>query len=105
MLRSPLPAVHWEAHDDPPLPALLGRGAFISEDPGKSIKLSLEAILARPPVTFGEMARHEGFLASAAHEDTGNGVREAPLLVDGLLGGVPSPLPPSRGWMRARSAR
>ena len=105
MLRTPLLAVHWEAHDDPPLPALLGRGALISEGPGKSIKLSLEAVLARPPVTLGEVARHEGLLAPAAHKDAGKGVREAPLLVDGLIGGVPPPLPPFRGWMRARSAR
>ena len=104
MLRSALPAIHWKDEGEWHLPALLGRRTLVSECPGKSIELSLEAALTGSPVTFCEMARHEGFLAPAAHEDAGVCTGMAPLLINGLLGRVPPPLLSSLPFMGARSA-
>ena len=104
MLRSALPAIHWEAEGESHLSALLGRGTLVSEGPGKPIELSLEAAFTGRPVTFCEMARHEGFLAPAAHEDAGVCIGVAPLLVNGLLGRVPPPLLSSLPLMCVRSA-
>ena len=104
MLRSFLPAINWEAEGESHLPVLLGRGTLFSEGPGKSIELSLEAAFTGHPVTFCEIARHEGFLVPAVHEDAGVCIGVAPLLVNGLFGRVPPPLLSSRSLMCARSA-
>ena len=104
MLRSALPAINWEAESESHLPAPLDRGTLVSEGPGKPIELSLEAAFTGHPMTFCEMARHEGFLATAAHEDAGVCIGVAPLLVNGLLGRVPPPHLSSLPLMCARSA-
>jgi hypothetical protein len=94
MLRPALLAINWEAEGETHLPALLGRGTFVSDAPGKSIKLSLEAAFAGRPVTFCELTYDEGDLAPAAHEDARVCINVVPLLVTGLLGRMPfSPLP------------
>ncbi len=109
MLRSALSAVHWEAVVKSILPALLGRGSFVSDVPGESIKLLLEAVLTSPPMNFGVIAVYESFLAPAAHEDADIGIAMAPLLVNGLFGRVPlpegtsCPLPSSGSCLSARS--
>ena len=105
MLRSALPAIHWEAEGKSHLPALLGRGTFVSEGPGKPIELSLEAAFTGHPMTFCEMARHEGFLAPASNEYSGVGICIAPLMVTGLLGRMPLPLLSPGRLNFTRSAR
>ena len=102
MLRSALSAVHWEAVVKSILPALLGRSSFVSDVPGESIKLLLEAALTSPPMYFRVKAVYESFLAPAAHEDAGLGISMAPLLVNGLLGRVSLPLPSSGSCLSAR---
>ena len=51
------------------LPALLCCDTLVSEVPGKSIKISLQAVLTRPSVKYGEMAHQEGVLAPAVNID------------------------------------
>ena len=48
------------------LPALLCCDTLVSEVPGKSIKISLQAVLTQPYVKYGKMAHQEGLLAPAA---------------------------------------
>ena len=52
MLMSPLPAVQLETHNESHLHVLISRSTFYSEDPSKSIKLSMESALKRLPVSF-----------------------------------------------------
>ena len=92
MPRSALTPIHWEPQEGPRLPALLGRGASVSEGPGEPLQLSLVLALADLAVTPRAMACEEECLAPAAHEGpTWEGM--APLLVTRLLGWVPLPLP------------
>ena len=92
MPRSALTPIHWEPQEGPHLPALLGRGASVSEGPGEPLQLSLVLALADLAVTPRAMACEEECLAPAAHEGaTWEGM--APLLVTRLLGWVPLPLP------------
>ena len=96
MTGSPLPAVHLEAQEDSCLPALLSRGAFVFEDMGEPLELSLEAAFTNPPMASRAKARLEDSLAPAAHEDSGV-ESMAPLMLTGLLSRVPLPLPASGG--------
>ena len=66
MPRSALPPIHWEPQEDPHLPALLGRGASVSEGPGDPLQLSLVLSLADLAVTPRAMAREEESHAPAA---------------------------------------
>ena len=89
-----LPPVHWEPQEGPRLPALLGRGASVSEGPGEPLQLSLVLALADLAVTPRAMAREEEILAPAAHEGAMcEGM--APLMHSRLLSGLPLPLPAS----------
>ena len=89
-----LPPIHWEPQEGPRLPALLGRGASVSEGPGEPLQLSLMLAFTSLAVTPRAMAREEESLAPAAHEGAMcEGM--APLMHARLLGGVPLPLPAS----------
>jgi hypothetical protein len=94
--RSALPAVHLEAQEDSLVSVLLSLGAFVFEGHGEPLELSLEAAFTSPPMTSRAMARLEDSLAPAAHEDSGV-LSIAPLMLTGLLGRVPPPLPASGG--------
>jgi hypothetical protein len=104
MPRSALLAVHWETQEDSLLPALLSRRASVLEGIGEPLQLSLEAAFTSSPVKFCEIALNEGFLASAAHEDSGVGMSKAPLLINWLLGRMPLPLLSPGGGLYDRSA-
>ena len=87
-------AVHLEAHEVARLPALLSRGASVSEGIGEPLQLSLMLAFTSLAVTPRAMAREEESLAPAAHEGAMcEGM--APLMHARLLGGVPLPLPAS----------
>ena len=58
----------------------------------------------RPPMTFCVMARHEQFLALAAHEDTRIGVHDAPFQLDWFLDPMSSLQSPRRSLKRSRNA-
>ena len=96
MPGSALLAVHWEAQEDSHLPALLGRGASVSESPGEPLELCLILALADLPVTSCSVALLEEILAPAAHEETGVEII-APLMLTRLLSRMPLPLPASGG--------
>ena len=82
-----LPPILWEPQEGPRLPALLGRGASVSEGPGEPLQLSLVLALADLAMTPRAMAREEECLAPAAHEGaTWEGM--TPLLCTRLLGWV-----------------
>ena len=86
--------VHWEPQEDPRLPALLSRGASVSEGPSEPLQLSLMLAFTSLAVTPRAMAREEESLAPAAHEGAMcEGM--APLMHSRLLGGMPLPLPAS----------
>ena len=51
MPRSALPAVHWEAQEDARLPALLSRGASVSEAHGEPLEVFLKSALTSPSVS------------------------------------------------------
>ena len=96
MPGSPLPAVNLEAQQDSRLPALLCRRASVSESPGEPLELWLILVLADLSVTSRAMARLEDSLTPAAHKDARVEII-APLMLTGLLGRVPPPLPASGG--------
>jgi hypothetical protein len=86
--------IHWEPQEDPRLPALLSRGAPVSEGPGESLQLPLVLAFTSLAVTPRAMACEEESLAPAAHVGAmWEGM--APLMHSRLLGGVPLPLPAS----------
>ena len=95
MLRPALPAIHWEAQAESHLPALLGRGAMVSDGISEPLQLSLIFTFAYYPVSSSTNAPIERFLASATHENAGGVVRMAPLVLAGLLGRVLLPPPSS----------
>ena len=83
--------IHWEPQEGPRLPALLSRGASVSEGPSQPLQLSLALAFTSLAVTPRAMAREEECLAPAAHEGAMcEGM--APLMQSRLLGGVPLPL-------------
>ena len=101
-LRTLLPALHWEAHDDSRFLVLLCRATLLRKHPGKSIRLSLVAVHSRSPINFGEVARNEGLLTMAAHGDPGVGVRKVPLVSMGSgLGASNRFLPLAAGCVRS----
>ena len=69
MARSALPVVHWEPQADPRLPALLSRGASVSEGVGEPLELSLVLALADLSVCSRFMSPLKTSLAPAAHEE------------------------------------
>ena len=84
-------AVHWEPQEGPRLPALLSRGASVTDGPGEPLQLSLVLAFTSLAVTPRAMAREEESLAPAAHV----GIMcegMTPLMHSRVLGGVPSPL-------------
>ena len=93
-------AVHLEAHEGARLPALLSRGASVSEGIGEPLELWLMLALAYLSVLRRSMALFESFLAAAAYEDS---VFE-PLLSTRLLGRMSLPLLSSGGGLYDRSA-
>ena len=104
MPRSALLAVHWETQEDSLLPALLSRLASVLKGIVEPFQLSLEAAFTSSPVKFCEIALNEGFLASAAHEDSGVSMSKAPLLINRLLVRMSLPLLSSGGYLLDRSA-
>ena len=104
MLRSALPAIHWEAEAESHLSALLSRRTMVSDGIGEPLKLSLMFTFACLSVSRSTNAPIERFLAPAAYEDAGSVMSMAPLMLTGLLGRVPPPLLSSRSLMRTRSA-
>ena len=88
MPGSALLAVHLEAHESARLPALLSRGAPVSEGVGEPLELWLMLALAFLSVLLRSMALFESFLAAAADEDS---VFE-PLLSTRHLGRMSLPL-------------
>ena len=100
-------AVHLEAHEGAPLPALLSRGASVSEGIGEPLELSLMLALTYLSVCSRTMSRFKTSLAPAAHEDATRRVMAGveaivPLLIFWLLSRVPLPLPASR-WQTSES--
>ena len=93
-------AAHLEAHEVARLPALLSRGASVSEGIGEPLELWLMLALAYLSVLRRSMALFESFLAAAAYEDS---VFE-PLLSARLLGRMSLPLLSSGGGLYDRSA-
>ena len=61
--------IHWEALEDPPLPALLSRSASVSEGIGEPLELSLKLVLANLSVNSRSISRFKTSLALAAHEE------------------------------------
>ena len=61
-------AVHWEAQEDALLPALLSRGASVSEGVGEPLELSLVLALADLSVCSRIASPLKTSLAPAAHE-------------------------------------
>ena len=100
MPGSALLAVHLEAHESARLPALLSRGASVSEGVGEPLELWLMLALAFLSVFLRSMALFESFLAAAAHE----GSVFEPLLSTRLLGRMSFPLLSSAGGLHDRSA-
>ena len=96
MPGSALLPIHWEAQEDPRLPALLSRRASVSEGPGEPLELWSILVLADLPVTSRAKSRLEEILAPAAHEDSGVEII-APLMLTGLLSRFSLPLPASGG--------
>ena len=94
MLGPALLPIHWEPQEDPRLPALLSRGASVSEGPSEPLQLSLMLAFTSLAVTPRAMAREKESLAPAAHEGA---ICEgmAALMHSRLLGGVPLPFPAS----------
>ena len=96
MGRSALLPIHLEAQEVSLGPALLCRGASVSETVGEPLELSLMLALADLSVCSRIASPLKTFLAPAAHEDAGVKVRVhfmAPLMLARLLGRVPLPLP------------
>ena len=81
MPRSALLAINWEAQLHSRLPALLSRGASVSERIFEPLELSLMLALAYLSVLRRSMALFESFFASAAYEPS----EFEPLLVTRLL--------------------
>ena len=104
MPGSALPAVHREAQEDVRLPALLSRGASVSEAHGEPLKVFVKSTLTSPSMPSRVFTSYVEHLAAAAHEDSLSELSMAPLVTSRLLGRVLPPLPPSSCWMRARSA-
>ena len=69
MPGSALLPVHWEALEDPLLPALLSRGASVSEGVGEPLELSLMLALANLSVSSRSISRFKTSLAPATHEE------------------------------------
>jgi len=93
MPRPALLAINWEAQLHSHLPALLCRGASVSERICEPLELSLVLAFTSLPMNSRLMARVEPKLASPAHEDTGVELSMAPLVLARLLSRVPLPLP------------
>ena len=92
MPRPALLAINWEAQLHSHLPALLSRGASVSERICEPLELSLVLAFTSLPMNSRLMARVEPKLASPAHEDTGVELSMAPLVLARLLSRVPLPL-------------
>ena len=69
MPGSALLAVDWEAQEDARLPALLSRGASVSEGVGEPLELSLMLALANLSVCSRNASPLKTSLAPAAHEE------------------------------------
>ena len=100
MPGSALLAVHLEAHESARIPALLSRGASVSEGVGEPLELWLMLALAFLSVVRRSVALFESFLAAAAHE----GSVFEPLLSTRLFGRMSLPLLSSAGGLHDRSA-
>ena len=100
MPGSALLAVHLEAHESARIPALLSRGASVSEGVGEPLELWLMLALAFLSVVRRSVALFESFLAAAAHE----GSVFEPLLFTRLLGRMSLPLLSSAGGLHDSSA-
>ena len=93
MPGSALLPIHWEPLLHPRLPALLSRGASVSEDPGEPLKLWSILVLAFLSMLSRTFALFEEILATAANKDTRQRVKRiAPLVVTRFLGRMFLPL-------------
>ena len=70
MPGSALPAVHREAQEDAILPALLSRGASVSEAHGEPLEVFVKSALTSPSMSSCVFTSYEEHLAAAAHEDS-----------------------------------
>ena len=70
MPGSALPAIHLEAQEDARLPALLSRGASVSEAHGEPLEVLLKSALTSPSMPSRVFPSYEEHLAAAAHEDS-----------------------------------
>ena len=104
MLRSALPAIHWEAEAESHLSALLSRRTMVSDGIGEPLKLSLIFTLAFLSVSRSTNAPIERFLAPAAYEDSGVVMSMAPLMLTGLLRRMLLSLLSSGSCLHGRSA-
>ena len=67
---SALPGINSEAQEDARLPALLSRGASVSEAHGEPLEVPLKMILTIPSMPSRVFTSYEEHLAAAAHEDS-----------------------------------
>lgn len=82
-------AVHLKPHEDPRLPALLSRGASVSQGVGQPLKLYSILVLTYLSVCSRSTSPCKTSLAPAAHEEARLTVRVhfmAPLMLARLLG-------------------
>ena len=70
MPGSAFSAIHWEAQVDARLPALLSRGASVSEAHGEPLEVFLKSALTCPSMPSLVFTSYEEHLAATAHEDS-----------------------------------
>ena len=63
-----LPAVHWEAQEDARIPALLSRGASVSEGHVEPLEVLLKSVLTSPSMPSRVFTSYEEHLAATSHE-------------------------------------
>ena len=67
---SVLPAIHLEDQEDARIPALLSRGASVSEGHVEPLEVLLKMVLTSPSMPSRVFTSYEQHLAAAAHEDS-----------------------------------